>query len=86
MKPVTMFFAFATMLSQDIAAIAKQGESTFAKTCGSGYCRGSGGAGGGARHAWPRVILIRTTYRTRSPMESRIRRWRLMAEPFPPLN
>jgi mono/diheme cytochrome c family protein len=38
--------AFAT--AQNLQDVLKQGADVFAKTCGSGYCHGDQGAGGGA--------------------------------------
>jgi mono/diheme cytochrome c family protein len=47
MKAALLLLA-ASLGAQDLAAVLKQGEEVFAKTCSSGYCHGGRGAGGGA--------------------------------------
>jgi mono/diheme cytochrome c family protein len=45
---VLLPIATALSFAQDLPAVIRQGEAAFTKTCGSGYCHGSAGAGGGA--------------------------------------
>jgi len=61
---VLLPIATALSFAQDLTTVIKQGEAAFAKTCGSGYCHGSGGAGGGAPRLAARGFeenYIRTT-------------------------